>query len=88
VNLITVSEPLVVTTVLYPVMLVPAVTVCEGVTVQDDPLPAVMVVPVVTPVPDRTMPMAIVPDVTDATVSVVVAIAPTKTAVEPVVVPL
>ena len=87
-NLITVSEPLVVTTVLYPVMVVPAVTVCEGVIVQDDPLPAVIVVPEVTPVPDKTMPMAIVPDVTDATVSVVVAIAPTKTAVVPVVVPL
>jgi hypothetical protein len=88
VNLITVLEPLVVTTVLYPVMVVPAVTVCEGVIVQDDPLPAVIVVPEVTPVPDKTMPMAIVPDVTDATVSVVVAIEPTKTAVVPVVVPL
>lgn len=80
--------PLVVATVLYPVMLVPAVTVWDGVTVQDNPLPAVIVVPAVTPVPDKTMPIAIVPDVTDATVSVVVAMAPTKTAVEPVVVPL
>ena len=79
--------PLVVTTVLYPVMVVEAATVCDGVTVQDNPLPAVIVVPAVTPVPDRTMPMAMVPDVTDATVSVVVAMAPTKTAVEPVVVP-
>jgi hypothetical protein len=33
------------------------------------------------------MPMAMVPDVTDVTVSVVVAIAPMNTAVEPVVVP-
>ena len=88
VNVRMVLDPLVVTTVLYPVMLVPAVTVCEGVTVQDDPLPAVIVVPEMTPVPDKTMPMAIVPDVTDDTVSVVVAIEPTKTAVEPVVVPL
>jgi hypothetical protein len=83
-----VLDPLVVTTVLYPVMVVEAATVCDGVTVQEDPLPAVIVVPAVTPVPDKTMPMAIVPDVTDATVSVVVVIAPTKTAVEPVVVPL
>jgi hypothetical protein len=47
----------------------------------------VIVVPAVTPVPDRTMPMAMVPDVTDATVRVVVVMAPTNTAVEPVVVP-
>ena len=86
-NLITVLVPLVVTTVLYPVMAVEAATVCDGVTVQDNPLPAVIVVPAVTPVPDRTMPMAMVPDVTDATVRVVVVMAPTNTAVEPVVVP-
>ena len=85
--MITVLDPLVVTTVLYPVIVVEAATVCDGVTVHDDPLPAVIVVPAVTPVPDRTMPMAMVPDVTDATVSVVVVIAPTKTAVEPVVTP-
>jgi len=82
-----VLDPLVVTTVLYPVMVVEAATVWDGVTVQDDPLPAVIVVPAVTPVPDKTIPMAMVPDVTDATVSVVAAIAPTNTAVEPVVVP-
>jgi hypothetical protein len=83
-----VLDPLVVTTVLYPVIVVPAATVCDGVIVQDDPLPAVIVVPTVTPVPERTIPIAMVPDVTDATVSVVVVIAPTKTAVDPVVVPL
>ena len=83
-----VLDPLVVTTVLYPVMVVPAETVCDGVTVQDEPLPAVIVVPEVTPVPDKTMPMAMVPDVRPDTVSVVVVIEPTKTAVEPVVVPL
>ena len=80
-------DPLVVATVLYPVMVVEA-AVCEVLTVQDDPLPAVIVVPAVTPVPDRTMPMAMVPEVTDATVRVVVDMEPTKIAVEPVVVPL
>ena len=80
-----VLDPLVVTTVLLPVMVVEA-TVCEALTVQDSPLPAVIVVPAVTPVPEITIPMAIVPDETDATVSVVVAIAPVNTAEEPVVV--
>ena len=86
-NLITVLAPLVVITVLYPVMVVET-AVCEVLTVQDNPLPAVIVVPAVTPVPDRTMPMAMVPEVTDVTVSVVVDMEPTKIAVEPVVVPL
>ena len=86
-NLITVLVPLVVTTVLYPVTVVEA-AVCEVLTVQDSPLPAVIVVPAVMPVPDRSMPMAMVPEVTDVTVSVVVDMEPTKIAVEPVVVPL
>jgi hypothetical protein len=48
----------------------------------------VIVVPAVMPVPEMTMPIAIVPDVTDATVNVVVVIEPTKTAVDPVVLPV
>lgn len=62
-------------------------TVCETLTVQDDPLPAVMVVPAVTPVPEMTMPMAIVP-VGVEVVKVVVDMEPVKVAVEPVVTPV
>jgi hypothetical protein len=81
-----VLEPLVVTTVLYPVMDVEA-TVWETLTVQDVPLPAVIVVPAVTPVPEITMPIAMVP-VGDEVVKVVADMEPVKVAVEPVVVPL
>jgi hypothetical protein len=62
-------------------------TVCETLTVQDDPLPAVIVVPAVTPVPEITIPIAIVP-VGDEVVRVVVDMEPVKVAVVPVVVPL
>ena len=62
------------------------VTVCETLTVQDDPLPAVIVVPAVTPVPEITIPIAIVP-VGDEVVRVVVDMEPVKVAVVPVVVP-
>ena len=61
-------------------------TVCETLTVQDDPLPAVIVVPAVTPVPEITIPIAIVP-AGDEVVRVVVDMEPVKVAVVPVVVP-
>jgi hypothetical protein len=55
-------------------------TVCDALTVQELPLPAVIVVPAVTPVPDMLVPITIVPDVTEVTVKVVPEIEPINTA--------
>jgi hypothetical protein len=55
-------------------------TVCEGVTVHVDPDPERMVVPAVTPVPDRRPPTPSVPEVVALTVRVVPEIAAVTTA--------
>jgi hypothetical protein len=65
----------VVATGIVSVITVPGGTVCEGVTVYVDPLTAVIVVPGVTPVPDRTAPTTNGPP--DVSVSTVPAIPPT-----------
>ena len=46
-------------------------TVWLGLTVHDDPDPAVIVVPAVTPVPEITCPTTIAPDCTEVTESAV-----------------
>ena len=55
-------------------------TVWLTLTVHDEPLPAVIVVPAVIPYPDKAIPMVMAPDATDETVSVVEDIDPVKIA--------
>ena len=65
----------VVTAGIVSVITVPAGTVCEGVTVYVEPFTAVMVVPGVTPVPDRVAPTTNGPP--DVKVNVVPVMLPT-----------
>jgi hypothetical protein len=59
--------------------------VCDGLTVHEDPLPAVMTVPAVIPVPVRTWPIEMIPLVTELTPKVVPEIDPVNTAVPDVI---